>query len=627
MAGILDGIKRNLNAKFDNVKLENHIKQVISKDKLTRGDLEKLTSLAFDSNNEALTQHDLDLLSQYCSFESFSLSNTNLENRNIDKIKAKKISINNSKLKGLILGKISPERLTLTDCNDLDAKQLTNVKPKYLTLSYSTSESDSNSYKKIENLDKLQNIDTIRKLTLEGITNVQDLELNNNVRSLYVNNCNINDLNTLTKFSTVQEIDASNNPFSDISPIVDMQNLRSFNSENTNLSLENLDLLDKLDVERRLFVRTNGTPVHEELEKKIEERKLQKEKEYIENREKNKLTIENPELLQYLKNLLHKENAEYISSVDLEEFANENHSYLVISSDLVNELMDLNFDKKLGIDNLKIDLKKEKEFNVEEFLNKRNRGNGQLSFIVDTPFFNFSDKDIELLKSRYGITYDIYNENYHIDDVLKMQEQISKLIPEFSEETNELEKVHAIYEQLSKNIEFIPDKYILKNMNGIRIKTSSGQIVPLGSFIDMEHQPQELNKLPNILKDKKANDYGMNILLNAALEKTGLNPKLESGIEFVTFPNVDQSVSRNIVYSEIKIDDNFYKVRAPSSGLNIVQIEKQIETLTPKEKTEISAEEVKDFVKDVPQKDVKACLTNLIGEVEKEKQGDNHDEI
>lgn len=623
MASIIDRFLRSRKIKFDSANLENEIMKKLGTAKLTKETLSNLIQFRYDAKNEELTQHDIDLLGENCSFRDLSISNVNLENKSLAGIKVENFRVDDAKLKGTILGGLGSNELMIRECSDFEISQLENMQAQKLVISYIGYKHDYKPYKTMEDLNKLKGIESFKKLSLIGIKNVQDVEISENVNSLDVSNCDINDLGVLKKFDSVKYLDARSNPYTDVSPILDMKNLRSFDASSSNVSVDNLDVVKQIkSINPEFYFMCNQTPLRDEMDRLAKE-------DVNQERNKEKVEIANPELLKHLLVELGKKEYTQITETDLKEFASRNRKEFEISSKLASEFLNSGLPQKMNISKLTIGIDKEAPLDIESLLTQKKKENsyGQLTLKLDSPKLDFPKKDLDLLNSRYGITYDIYGENYHIDEVMKMEKEIKKLIPELPENADEFEKIRLIYGKIKENIEVVDRKLIQADFSKTKFLTSTGEVVSGGTMSYFETEKPSLRNVDTILKDKKANELGMTLLLNATLASADFDVKLQDDTKMTGLLESNSYLVENTKKNEVKVNNELYNIKMGSDGLEFIAVEKKKDEVTGKEKSTISVEDVKEFTKDVPKNEVKEMLGELINEIDSKNVGDKHEEI
>ena len=187
-----------------------------------------------------------------------------------------------------------------------------------------------------------------------------------------------------------------------------------------------------------------------------------------------------------------------------------------------------------------------------------------MSYILQFKIKSINDlkeEELDFLNSRYGIIYTYADNEYHIDDLLKVVSNMKELI-----KTNEkyiksseknLERAIAIANIIFKNFDlYIPREYP-NPYKDLVLENGEKADIPTIRFLEDTSKYAELT---NIFKVKTADYTGMKKLYKECLRYDGY--KMVERVATI----------RNSIDTEFVIDDKKYGIDVTNTGINLVSI-------------------------------------------------------
>lgn len=193
-----------------------------------------------------------------------------------------------------------------------------------------------------------------------------------------------------------------------------------------------------------------------------------------------------------------------------------------------------------------------KDFKIKEFVNKHKK----ISYILRIKINSLKDlneDELDFLSSRYGIMYNYFGNEYHLDEVLEMYKNIKKIVP--NEVEYNVDGAQNVLDDIFKRFElYIPKQYeigqkTLKLSNGKTIETPNFKVVEDSNYY---------SKIENIFNVEKANKNGFKRICKETLKIAGFNVQdnLESFVD---------TIKKN----DVIIDDVKYSIVVEEDGIHL----------------------------------------------------------
>lgn len=193
-----------------------------------------------------------------------------------------------------------------------------------------------------------------------------------------------------------------------------------------------------------------------------------------------------------------------------------------------------------------------KDFKIKEFVNKHKK----ISYILRIKIKSLKDlkeDELDFLNSRYGIMYKYFGDEYHLDEIIGMYNNIKEIVPKQVEYT--LEGAQKVLDDVFKRFElYIPRQYeIGKNS----IKLSNGETIETPNFKVVEDSSY-YSKIENIFNVEKANKKGYKRISKETLKIAGFD--VQDTIESFT-----DTIKKN----DVIIDNIKYRIVVEEDGIHL----------------------------------------------------------
>lgn len=225
-----------------------------------------------------------------------------------------------------------------------------------------------------------------------------------------------------------------------------------------------------------------------------------------------------------------------------------------IKSEIVDEFMTIIeniVEEGFSLGELEIEIVS-KEFKIKEFVNKHKK----LSYILRVKINSlrdFNEDELDFLSSRYGIMYNYFGNEYHLDEILEMYKNVKGIVPR--EVKYNLDGAQKILEDIFKRFElYIPKQYeigqkTLKLANGKTIETPNLKVVEDSMYY---------SKIENIFNVEKANKNGFRRICKETLKIAGFDVQ-----------DTLESFSDTIKKNDVIIDDIKYSIIVEEEGIHL----------------------------------------------------------
>lgn len=225
-----------------------------------------------------------------------------------------------------------------------------------------------------------------------------------------------------------------------------------------------------------------------------------------------------------------------------------------IKSEIVDEFMTIIeniVEEGFSLGELEIEIVS-KEFKIKEFVNKHKK----LSYILRVKINSLKDlneNELDFLSSRYGIMYNYFGNEYHLDEILEMYKNVKGIVPR--EVKYNLDGAQKILEDIFKRFElYIPKQYeigqkTLKLANGKTIETPNLKVVEDSMYY---------SKIENIFNVEKANKNGFRRICKETLKIAGFDVQ-----------DTLESFSDTIKKNDVIIDDIKYSIIVEEEGIHL----------------------------------------------------------
>lgn len=225
-----------------------------------------------------------------------------------------------------------------------------------------------------------------------------------------------------------------------------------------------------------------------------------------------------------------------------------------IKSEIVDEFMTIIeniVEEGFSLGELEIEIVS-KEFKIKEFVNKHKK----LSYILRVKINSlrdFNEDELDFLSSRYGIMYNYFGNEYHLDEILEMYKNVKGIVPR--EVKYNLDGAQKILEDIFKRFElYIPKQYeigqkTLKLANGKTIETPNLKVVEDSMYY---------SKIENIFNVEKANKNGFRRICKESLKIAGFDVQ-----------DTLESFSDTIKKNDVIIDDIKYSIIVEEDGIHL----------------------------------------------------------
>ena len=288
--------------------------------------------------------------------------------------------------------------------------------------------------------------------------------------------------------------------------------------------------------------KSNIIEVSDELKKYLNSRLLYAEKNSREIREYD---------IKEIIDLISEKNKTRTNEIKIDaQIADE---FVSILEDEIEKKSEFLEQEKFALGELEVDISN-KEFKIEEFVNKHKN----ISYILKLKISSLKDlaqSEMEFLNTRYGIVYDYSGEEYHLDELIEVNNKLSKFIPEKNVECS-LETAQEILDNVFKNFElYVPKEYIMKDKT---VKLVNGEKLNLPNFKVVENA-EYYSKLENIFNNQKASEKGYRKVCREALKIAG----------FDVIANIE-SFTNTIKKYDVIISDQKYRIDIDEDGIRLV---------------------------------------------------------
>lgn len=488
--------------KFQDEKLQNYLIKKVKKEEITTEDLALIKNITYSGNGEKVLQDDIDKIIKYCDLSDGQLY--------LDNLDITGISFENLKVKDLML-----KRTKLGE----------NVFPPK---------------------------DILKTLGVENSVGIKFDDFNEyELETFYVSEMNVVDLEIAKRFkNTLTRLSIFDNPLDNLEGIEDFPKLKELSVAFTNIDLDSKEEILKLR-EKGIKIELLGTPLEQEINKMYKEKQEEEEKK---RQQEEGLIVIDEKVLKYINNtgiLGQVDENRKITKKDIERLNIRNKEEdidLKIPSEYGEEFLKINEETNVDLRKLSIDIGKgDYNFNIEEFLKRRNNSS-LVELQIETPS-SIESQPQEYLSTRYGITYNFDNEQYHYDEIKGFEKELNKMNSNFKNEQKNLDTVKNMYRYIRENIEWKEQKILDRQA----VKTLSGEQV---ATVELKENMIPYRKLEYILKNHSTDYFGMRNLMYHMLLSLGYNADIEfENIEF-DLPNKTKK-SSNI---DIEIGDNKYSL-------------------------------------------------------------------
>lgn len=208
--------------------------------------------------------------------------------------------------------------------------------------------------------------------------------------------------------------------------------------------------------------------------------------------------------------------------------------------------------EKFSLGELEIDISN-KNFKVKEFVDKHKK----ISYILKLKISSIKDIDegeLEFLSSRYGIIYNYSGEEYHLDEIIKINNKLKEFIPENIKYN--LENAQSILNNIFENFElYTPKAYVMKEKS---VKLVNGENLNLPNFKVLENATY-YSQFENIFNNQKASEKGYRKICRETLKIAGFN----------VIDNIE-SFTDTIKKYDLIISDQKYRIDVDADGIRLV---------------------------------------------------------
>ncbi len=225
-----------------------------------------------------------------------------------------------------------------------------------------------------------------------------------------------------------------------------------------------------------------------------------------------------------------------------------------IKSEIVDEFLAIignTVEDGFSLGELEIEISS-KDFKIKEFVNKHKK----ISYILRIKIKSLKDlkeDELEFLNSRYGIMYNYFGDEYYLDEIIEMYNNMRELVPKHVEYN--LEGAQKILDDVFKRFELYTPKQYEIGQNSIKL--SNGGTIETPNFKVVEDSSY-YSKIDNIFNVEKANKKGYKRISKEALTFAGFD--VQDTIESFT-----DTIKKN----DVIIDNIKYRIVVEEDGIHL----------------------------------------------------------
>lgn len=523
--------------KFKDEELQKYFERKFKKEEINIEDLASLKYVSYSGKGEKVLQEDIDKISKYCDISNGQLF--------LDNLDITGISFENLKVNELVI-----KRSKVGDT-------------------------------------KYPSKDVLKSLGVDNSVGINFDDFNGySLEKLYLSAMDVVDFEIAKKFKdTLIRLSIFDNPLNKLDGIEEFPKLKELSLSYTDIDIDSKEEIAQLR-EKGIEVEFLGTPLEEEIKRLYKIKKEEEEKSRLENEGQIEVDEE------FLKHLNHSgifgqvEENRKITVKDIERLNNRSKVDdidLSIPSEYAAEFLKINGISKIDLRKLSIDIGKgDCNFNIQKFLEEKNNSS-LIELDIETPS-SINNQPQDYLASRYGITYNLENDQYRYDDIKKFNEELNKMTINFKNQEKEIDTVKEIYKYIRDNVSWKEQKLL----DVQAVKTLSGQQI---ASVEIKENMTPYRKLEYILKNHSTDNFGMRNLMYHMLLNLGYEANIEmKDVEF-GMPNQVKK-SSNI---DIEVNDKKYSLDLDNKeGMIVIDCEtREHEIINPNPKqNEIEIEDI-----------------------------------
>lgn len=210
-------------------------------------------------------------------------------------------------------------------------------------------------------------------------------------------------------------------------------------------------------------------------------------------------------------------------------------------------------EEKFVLGELEIDISN-KQFKIKEFVDKHNK----ITYILKLKICSIDDlknEDFNFLSSRYGIMYIYAEEEYHLDELLKIIDKLKEFIPENNK--TDLKSAQNILDTICNRFElYKPKEYVMKQKS---VKLINGENLNLPNFKVLENTSY-YSSIRNVFIEEKASEKGFRRICIETLKLANFN----------VINNIE-SFTNTIKKPDLIIDDIKYQIVVNADSIELVE--------------------------------------------------------
>lgn len=517
--------------KFSNQNIENLIKTLLVKRdicekeniNLTLENLSKIKSICFE---ESINQIDLDEIMKNCTsikqldfrsstFDNIDVSKYNIEYLNLFNIICTNFNVNNPNIKGMMISGMNLEEsklsmptnvkdLTIYDCNNIDMSQIENINPERFAITSDVTKRNRTLIE-VKNIDVISKMNNIQVMDLTDISNANELVGRmENIKKLSLRNCELKNIEGFSeRFPNVTHLVLRDNPITTIKPLLSYEkvnlNKMHVNLENTSIMVDDADLIKECNFQH---VDLDYTPLQEDLASRV----------IVSSSDENQKELSEC-LNEYIFDGASEDITEWVRYQILLGAQREEDEQNIIEfkSEIASDVLGLDFVVDTADE---MEIKINNNTNIEELLdvlaNNKGKKDRKVKFII-SKISDISKQYLELLNSRYGITYQfeddiLDNHIYHIDELQNVSQNIDSLVENINREESDTEKIEEIDNIIKSKFLFLLPERKNYSFDAEGLKEEDQKNIKMLNSMKYVANKEEIDKYNNLyyaLKDKR----------------------------------------------------------------------------------------------------------------------------